>query len=372
MIRGGLFVIEPWMMGGEWSRIGCGGYNDEFECMTKNPSAQAGFEDHWANWISQADIQQIKNYGLNTVRIPVGYWIVDGARDASDPYAKGGFKYLKQLLRWCADAGIYAIIDLHAAPGVSTPNQQFAGKSVSDADVGFYNEDNFGRAKYWAWNITTSKVNDPDFAAVFAIEALNEPWTKSSGSPSNKGLITSYYPTFHTTVRDTEEKLGVKCSNTGSPYKRAMPFGKRASYTDCLNIVYMAANWGSGDSSTFLPSLSHVIFDSHRYFAYSEQGSAADVLSNSCNTAVAKEDPEPVMIGEFSLALPNNDGDFSQDNTDFYRKFFANQAYVAEQGIGSTFWTYKCEVGASWCYTSAVEKGFIPTNAADGKNGNTC
>ncbi|KAH8926305.1 glycoside hydrolase family 5 protein [Atractiella rhizophila] len=332
--------------------------------MTQN-NAQAGFISHWDTWITQADIQQIKNWGLNTVRIPVGYWIVDGARASSDPYARGGYFYLKRLLRWCADIGIYAIIDLHAAPGVSTPNQQFSGHSVPASGVQFYNQDNFGRAKLFAWNITTATVQDPDFASVFSIEALNEPWRLDQGAPANSinALISSYYPTFVNTVRSREQELGRTCSAIGTPYKRSLVknIDKRAAYTDCLNIAFMSADWQSGDPSTYLPNYNHIMYDSHRYFAYSDQGSAADVLRNSCQNSVVKENPEPVFVGEFSLALPNHNGDFALSNINFYKQFIGNQAYAYEQGIGWTFWTYKTETDLDWSYSQAVLKACRPS-----------
>lgn len=34
------------------------------------------FETHRSNWITSKDIKQIAAAGLNTVRVPVGFWIV--------------------------------------------------------------------------------------------------------------------------------------------------------------------------------------------------------------------------------------------------------------------------------------------------------
>ncbi|KAH8918437.1 glycoside hydrolase family 5 protein [Atractiella rhizophila] len=367
---GGLFVVEPWMMGGEWARMGCDGTNDEWQCMTER-NAQAGFESHWDQWITEQDIIQIANWGLNTVRIPVGYWIVDGARAASDPYATGGFSRLQRLLQWCNTHNVYAIIDLHAAPGVSTPNQQFAGHSVPASQVGFYNEDNFGRAKLFLWNITTHKITDPSFAAVFALEVLNEPWTQNTGSPSNIGLITSYYPTAYQTIRSREQELGRTCSNTGTPYKRS--FDKRASYTDCLNILFMDTNWGSGDSATFLPGLSHVMFDDHRYFAYSpDLDTTGEILSAACDTNPVKQGAAPKVFGEFSLATTNQNGDLNTGNTAFYQNYMNRQIQTYEKGIGWTFWSYKTETDYQWSYIKGVQAGVISSNAATMASAGTC
>lgn len=60
-----------------WSEMGCGGSNDEWQCVQSlgQDAADAAFAKHWQSWITQDDITKIKSYGLNTVRIPVGYWM---------------------------------------------------------------------------------------------------------------------------------------------------------------------------------------------------------------------------------------------------------------------------------------------------------
>ena len=62
----------------EWDNvIGCSAQNDEFDCVTHLGQSQANtnFANHWSDWITQGDINQMVSYGLNTIRVPVGYWI---------------------------------------------------------------------------------------------------------------------------------------------------------------------------------------------------------------------------------------------------------------------------------------------------------
>lgn len=74
---GGQFIIEPWMMGDAWNAMGCGGQQSEFDCVSHlgQTAANAAFQNHWNTWITQDDIRQIASLNLNTIRIPVGYWI---------------------------------------------------------------------------------------------------------------------------------------------------------------------------------------------------------------------------------------------------------------------------------------------------------
>lgn len=126
---GSQFIIEPWMASDEFSSMGCGGLNDEWSCVQKlgQDAADAAFQKHWDTWITQDDISQIKSLGLNTVRIPVGFWIREDLVQQGEFFPRGGIQYLDRLVGWCNDAGIYVIMDLHGGPGAQFPNQQYTG-----------------------------------------------------------------------------------------------------------------------------------------------------------------------------------------------------------------------------------------------------
>jgi aryl-phospho-beta-D-glucosidase BglC (GH1 family) len=126
---GSQFIIEPWMASDEFTSMGCGGLNDEWSCVQSlgQDAADAAFQKHWDSWITQDDITQIKSLGLNTVRIPVGFWIREDLVQEGEFFPRGGIQYLDRLVGWCNDAGIYVIMDLHGGPGAQFPNQQYTG-----------------------------------------------------------------------------------------------------------------------------------------------------------------------------------------------------------------------------------------------------
>lgn len=121
------------------------------------------FDKHWRTWFTETDVQRLKELGINTVRIPVsvlprtisgfhahctsklGYWLVEPLVEEGEFYPKGGMRRLVRLctpfdfpgcsdrlqkegLGWLKDAGIAAILDHHALPGVAAENQMFAGR----------------------------------------------------------------------------------------------------------------------------------------------------------------------------------------------------------------------------------------------------
>jgi aryl-phospho-beta-D-glucosidase BglC (GH1 family) len=128
---GSLFVFEPWIAENEWANMGCGGQASEFDCVSHLGQAQANsaFQTHWDSWITQADIAQMQSYGLNAIRVPVGYWMMESLVYAdSEHFPQGGITYLERLCGWASGAGFYIIIDLHGAPGAQQPGNSDTGQ----------------------------------------------------------------------------------------------------------------------------------------------------------------------------------------------------------------------------------------------------
>ena len=124
---GSQFIIERWMAEDEWKSMGCDWTYDEWNCtkLLGQEKADAAFQKHWNSWITQGDIKEIASLGLNTVRIPVGFWMREDLVQKGEYYPRGGLKYLDRLVGWCKDAGLYVIVDLHGGPGSQNPNEEF-------------------------------------------------------------------------------------------------------------------------------------------------------------------------------------------------------------------------------------------------------
>lgn len=72
----------------------------------------------------------MRKYGLNTICIPVGYWLKEDLVDAdSEHFPRGGLTYLADICDWAAEAGIYIIMDCHGLPGAQQAKQSFTGQA---------------------------------------------------------------------------------------------------------------------------------------------------------------------------------------------------------------------------------------------------
>ena len=73
-------------------------------------------EGHFNRFITQADIQLIASWGMDHIRLPFDYPVLE---DDDHPFAyrQAGLTHLDNCIHWCDQAGLNLILDLHKAPG---------------------------------------------------------------------------------------------------------------------------------------------------------------------------------------------------------------------------------------------------------------
>ncbi|KAK4521063.1 uncharacterized protein ATC70_004053 [Mucor velutinosus] len=101
-------------------------------CMTEEQAREA-LEDHWSSVVSEKDFEYLASIGINSVRVPIGYWIVGAF--ANTPFKKyeyvyqSAWKWLLRLISKAAKHNIGVLVDLHGAPGGQN-NQSHSGTST--------------------------------------------------------------------------------------------------------------------------------------------------------------------------------------------------------------------------------------------------
>ena len=82
-------------------------------------------KNHWAGFITEADLDGARALGVNAVRIPVGYWITEAPVGGSSPFeygfshegfVTGGLNHLRDMLRKLRARHITAVLDMHSLP----------------------------------------------------------------------------------------------------------------------------------------------------------------------------------------------------------------------------------------------------------------
>jgi len=88
-----------------------------FDRLLGQERAAAFWKQYRDSYIARDDIEFIKSAGFNMVRIPLHYrlFMTDDGTMTGD-----GWALLDRVLGWVKEAGLYAIVDIHAAPGGQT------------------------------------------------------------------------------------------------------------------------------------------------------------------------------------------------------------------------------------------------------------
>jgi glucan 1,3-beta-glucosidase len=113
----GWLVLESWITPTLYSANGVkAGLGEWGFCETLGKEAAlSALTTHWDTWVTFAHLQTLQQAGVNWIRVPVGYWIVD--IQADEPFVSGGLFYLQRLLGWAEQLQLRVLVDLHGAPG---------------------------------------------------------------------------------------------------------------------------------------------------------------------------------------------------------------------------------------------------------------
>ncbi|EIM86923.1 glycoside hydrolase family 5 protein [Stereum hirsutum FP-91666 SS1] len=436
---GSWLVLESWMLPAEWLAMGgqsCSVCSDciatELQdfCAYPNTADQA-FAAHWSTWFTQDNVNELKAASINTVRIPLGFWIVEGLVDRSaEFYPRGGIKFLARGLKWLHDAGIQVILDHHALPGVAAVNQMFAGNCTTDPQ--FYTPHNYHRALIWTAVMASLTHLHPNFASVFAIEAVNEPISDAAMTPG----FGDFQHNFVKTIRAVELILGVPIANTqpvnlgpsntsGMNVSTAIPLAAKYDTSgiftpeivsvlkdavpmllgignelgmdadilvlgDCerfggrwsaIVTTFMDVNWQTDNPPNPADAaIGPQGYDNHLYYNY---GGVADpnpdaYLTSICNLNRVQADAalgnSPLWFGEWAITTQ-----FDNATDEFLRMWADAQKLAYSKGAGWIFWNFKVEISElagdlarQWSYLEGVKRGYFTKDPAQLHNPHVC
>ncbi len=166
---GGWLVEEMWMMPFETRPPQNSGFKAIKDYLSLWHTAEKRFGPAEANrlrtamrnaWITPADFDRIRAAGLNCVRLPFTYDLLQ------EP---NGFIWLDQTLQWARERGLYVILDLHGAPG-----RQSGDHHTGESDVNqLFRDPEMVRQTEAVWTQIAQRYRDRPEVAGY--DLLNEP-----------------------------------------------------------------------------------------------------------------------------------------------------------------------------------------------------
>jgi endoglucanase len=278
-----------------WNRFGTDG----------NQNLQSGFQDVW---IQASDLDNIKNMGLNAVRVPM-YWEDFMNPDGSMKADSISFRKLDWLVTQSAQRNMYVILDFHGIQGgdcpwqscgISNSNQLWVNSTYQDRTV-----------QIWE-RIATHYNNNPSVAAYVL---MNEPLLTSGGGESAAQVKQKY------------------------DYYNRLYNAVRAKDSNHIIIVAAFFDWEQS-LAPWTYGWTNVVYETHHYnFGAYDDWNVTNSMIDSWLSKMAQYQANynvPVYAGEFSFG--------QLDLTD---KWLSG---LNALNASWSNWSYKVTGGGNWGY----------------------
>jgi len=165
-------------------------------------------KEHYDSFIHEDDFKVIKGWGLDHVRLPIDYNLV---QDKNGNFIESGFVYIQNAIDWCKSTGLNIILDLHKTAGYSFDD--------GEKEAGFFENEKYQNQFYTLWNEFAKRYSK--YEDMLCFELLNEVtskdyckiWNKIANtcienirtvSPTVRILIGSYWNNHVGAVRDMD------------------------------------------------------------------------------------------------------------------------------------------------------------------------
>ncbi|OQR96545.1 hypothetical protein ACHHYP_15428 [Achlya hypogyna] len=330
---GGWLVLEHWITPDSplYREGGISGdviENGQYQIMKQLGHAKGDplMQRHWNEFMSEADFRDIKAAGLDMVRIPVGYWIMNDAPDAKKPrsagcnttddasvLAPGSLAYLDKAFRWARKYQLKVLVGIHAAMGSQNGEQHSAASTIRKIQW-FDQQGNIDNTL----DLVEFIVARYQYHAAFlGIGLLNEP--QHGNDPTKFAQLKKYYTDAHRIIR---RQLGSDCIITFST-----AFNEKPEYDSV---------WRS-----FLKHDPNVWAEVHKYYIWGFEGQSFDQIKAYVQGHEAKWIKEwqgaPLFFGEWSIA--NHEDTFLLNDTQ--KAQYANIVTKVFKPAHWTYWTWK-------------------------------
>jgi len=374
---GGWLVLEGWITPSLYQAAGPT-VGDEWtfgQAAQSNPALKNLLTNHWETFITENDFIQIKNAGLNHVRIPIGYWAFNVR--SGEPYISGQYLYLQKAIGWASNHGLKVLIDLHGLPGSQNgfDNSGHTGPvdwPTSQANIDLTNAiirtlaHEFSQNKYANTVVAIAPANEPasfKSSAIipatknlyqFAYSALRHPFY-SSNTPGNLLLVLS----------DAFMDLSFWNGFMTAPAYQGVAMDHH-SY-GVFSAQDLAKTWDQHIASMCDVGRSMQNYASHNLWTIAGEWTLA---STDCAGGLNGRDSG--AHAQSCVGKSGSSSTFAGDYKVFMRKFYEAQTTAYELADGWIHWTWKVENADDWSYSAGLRGGWIPYNPAEKIYGNLC
>lgn len=278
------------------------------EDLTSPEFSENFWKEFRLNYITEADIQKVKELGFNSVRPALNARVFMTEGDTA-VFLEENFALLDSLIDWCGKYGIYVILDMHGAPGGQT-GQNIDDSPNDEPELFMVPRNQHRLLRLWLKLADRYKDNP----VVAGYDLLNEPLPERTGAAEKyKHMLLSLYKKLTQEIRKIDQKHmiileGYDWSNNWSIFTE--------KFDDNLVYQFHYYCWNNPDH----------LNDISRYIKERERLNA------------------PVWVGETGEKNPSI--------------YFATTQYFEKNNIGWSFWPWKKIDNRQVIYSVKAPEGY--------------
>lgn len=340
---GGVFVAEKWL----FHSIFPDGAQCELDIAKENNDAtREKLEKHWTSYVSDDDWNYLRDQGVTSVRVPLGYWNVNGGaftkgtkfEKYKDVYKNSWAIFKKHYVEKAGQYGIGVLVDVHGLPGGAN------GGDHSGEQAG-------GSADFWAHSLNIDT----------AVEAVR--WIAAD---------LKRYDNITGLQIVNESEFSNKADKQKKYYAKAISAIRKE---DAAVPVYISDGWWPNQFAEWVQENQRdgrnvgVVVDSHCYRCFGDKDKAkraedivndlhGDLLTNLTDNGAGVD----FAVAEWSCVLDGETWKKLGSKDEWVRRYGATQQQLMLERAtaGTWFWTYKFEAGSGgeWDFREQVGKSF--------------
>lgn len=233
------------------------------------------FYDRWLdNHTRKIDIDSLKAWGFNSVRLPMHYNLYTLPIDQEPVAGKQtwldkGFKMTDSLMAWCKANQMYLILDLHAAPGGQGNDNNISDRDPSKPSL--WDSEANQQKTIALWTKLAERYKDEPWIAGYDI--INEP---------NWGF-----------EHPEKDKNGLQEKGNAPLRKLMVDITKAIRSVDKNHIIIIEGNgWGNNYNGILPVWDNNMVLSFHKYWNYNDAASLEGILK------IRTENNVPVWLGE--------------------------------------------------------------------------
>ncbi|CAD1812556.1 Cellulase (glycosyl hydrolase 5) family protein [Candida parapsilosis] len=346
---GSSFVLEKWIFGDLFGETKGDSELDAVSSLVDKhgvDDTRAKFENHWNSYVTDDDWKWLADHQVNSIRLPIGYWDVDGGNFTSGfkfekykaVYANAWSIIKKKYIEPALKHQISVLVDIHGLPGGANDSGH---SGESGCNGGFWKDDKaqLEMAKLSGWVANDLK----NYENIAGIQVVNE---ANFADPPKKQ--TTYYAAAITEIRKSDKSVPVVISDGWWPDQWVKWVQQEQGDDGYIGVVVDEHVYRCFSDSDKKKSAEQIIDDLN-----------GDVLTNLNDNGKGVD----FIVGEWSCVLDQQTWDHTKGNRDdLVVKYGQHELQAIEKrASGSYFWTFKFQSGngGEWDFKTMTDKGAL-------------